>query len=280
MGTSGAFKGSGGASAGDLRDSIADWLGDTPPDSEAPGSNPDTGTESSSDSTSLNPINPASIAPILSMWSGRSGGSGGGGGSGGSTGDDSGSGRTKNTGGSRSSGGVHRTVARVAGPAGRASTLAQAYTNGDRDALESAGLRYDELRALNDPLAVGQRIIEVAFETKADSSLEDSESRLIVAELVSWILESPDDQQPAPDDIVRHSIELMIAQSALVEVGDTIRQEKNQTKRLESEKEIRRAAKVLASQVTLNGTGTSSSEITTAIEDSVSQLKEIYGATE
>lgn len=279
MGTSGAFKGSGGASAGDLRDSIADWLGDTPSDGEAPVNNPDTEPDAASDSTPLNPINPASIAPVITMWSGRSRGSSGGG-SGGGAGDASGSGRTRNTGGGRSSGGVHRTVARVAGPAGRASTLAQAYTNGDRDALESAGLRYDELRALNDPLAVGQRIVEVAFETRADSSLEDSESRLIVAELVSWILESPDDQQPAPDDIVRHSIELMIAQSALVEVGDTIRQEKNQTKRLESEKEIRRAAKVLASQVTLNGIGTSSSEITTAIENSVSQLKDIYGATE
>jgi hypothetical protein len=127
---------------------------------------------------------------------------------------------------------------------------------------------------------VGQRIAEVAFDTQADSTLEDSEARMIVAELISWILEAPDDQPPAPDEIVRHSIELMIAQSALLEVGDTIRQEKNQTKRHEAEAEIRRAARVLASQVTLGGTGATSAEITTAIENGVAQLKEIYGAAE
>jgi len=175
---------------------------------------------------------------------------------------------------------VRRTVARVSGPAGRASSLARAYSTGNREALQSAGLNYDVLRALNDPLEVGQRIAEVAFDTQADSTLEDSEARMIVAELISWILEAPDDNPPAPDEIVRHSIELMIAQSALLEVGDTIRQEKSQAKRHEAEAEIRRAAQVLASQVTLDGTGATSADITTAIENGVAQLKEIYGAAE
>lgn len=271
MGTSGAFKGSGGKDAGDLRNAIAGWLGDDA-GSDSPNSN-----DPSADGGSTNPLSPSAISSVIGMWKSgsRGSGSGGGGGGGGAAG-----GGSAGSGGGRSSGGVRRSVARVSGPAGRASSLARAYSTGNREALESAGLNYDVLRALNDPLEIGQRIAEVAFETQADSTLEDSEARMIVAELVSWILEAPDDRPPAPDEIVRHSIELMIAQSALLEVGDTIRQEKNQAKRHEAEAEIRRGAQVLASQVTLGGTGTTSAEITAAIEGGVAQLKEIYGASE
>lgn len=277
MGTSGAFKGSGGKDAGDLRDAIAGWLGDdTGSDSPAPAS-PATDPASANDGSPSNPLSPSSIAPVIGMWKSGSRGSGGGGGAGGGGSAGGGSG---SSGGGRSSGGVRRTVARVSGPAGRASSLARAYSTGNREALEAAGLNYDALRALNDPLEVGQRIAEVAFDTQADSTLEDSEARIIVAELISWILEAPTDQAPSPDAIVRHSIELMIAQSALLEVGDTIRQEKNQAKRHEAEAEVRRAAQVLAAQVTLSGTGATSAEISTAIENGVTQLKEIYGATE
>lgn len=278
MGTSGAFTGSGGKDAGDLRDAIAGWLGDDAgPDSPAPAS-PAADPASASGGSPSNPLSPSSIAPVIGMWKTGSRGSGGGGG--GAGGGGSAGGGSGGSGGGRSSGGVRRTVARVSGPAGRASSLARAYSTGNREALEAAGLNYDALRALNDPLEVGQRIAEVAFDTQADSTLEDSEARMIVAELISWILEAPNDQPPAPDAIVRHSIELMIAQSALLEVGDTIRQEKNQTKRHDAEAEVRRAAHVLAGQVTLSGTGATSAEISTAIENGVAQLKEIYGATE
>ncbi len=273
MGTSDSFKGSGGKDARDLRDAIADWLGDTAPSDSTP----------TVDSTPVpvgspaNPISPSLIGPVINMWRGSSGGSGGGGGAGG--GSSSGDG-TRSAGGGRSSGGVQRTVARVAGPAGRASSLARAYSTGNREALEVAGLNYDDLRALNDPLEIGQRIVEAAFDAQSDSTLEDSESRLIVAELISWILESPADQEPAPDEIVRHSIELMIAQLLLTEVGNMIRQKKSQTERHEDEEEIRRAAQVWASQLTLGDVGTSSNEIATAIENGFTQLKEIYEAAE
>lgn len=279
MGTSGAFKGSGGKVAGDLRDAIAGWLGDDPgADSAASNSSsPDSATTPAGAPSNL--LDPSTISSVIGMW--KTGSRGFGGGGGGAGGGRAAGGRTAGgTSGGRSSGGVRRTVARVSGPAGRASSLARAYSSGNREALESAGLNYDALRALNDPLEVGQRIAQVAFDTQVDGTLEDSEARMIVAELISWILEAPDGQAPAPDAIVRHSIELMIAQSALLEVGDTIRQEKNQTKRHEAEAEIRRAAQVLASQVTLGGTGATSAEITTAIENGVAQLKEIYGAAE
>jgi len=278
MGTSGAFKGSGGKDAGDLRDAIAGWLGDDAGSDSPTPTSPAAEPAMTQDGSPASPLSPSSIAPVIGMWKTGSRGSGGGGGAG--AGGGTAGGGSGGSGGGRSSGGVRRTVAQVSGPAGRASSLARAYSTGNREALEAAGLDYDALRALNDPLEVGQRIAEVAFDTQADSTLEDSEARMIVAELISWILEAPSDQPPAPDEIVRHSIELMIAQSALLEVGDTIRQEKNSTKRHEAEAEVRRAAQVLAGQVSLSGTGATSAEISTAIETGVAQLKEIYGATE
>jgi hypothetical protein len=265
MGTSGSFKGSGGKEAADLRNSIVDWLTDAASSDFTPSNKPATDLATTSVRLPSTPMSASILAPVIGMWRGRSGGGGGG---------------ASDAGSGRSSGGVRRTVARVAGPAARASSLARAYSSGDREVLEAAGLNYDDLRALNDPLEIGQRIAEVAFDKPADSTLEDSESRLIVAELVSWILESPDDEQPAPDEIVRHSIELMMATSALIEVGDTIRKEKNQGKRHEAEQEIRRAAQVLAAQVTLGEVGASSAEIAAAIENGVAQLKHIYGAPE
>ncbi|WP_435300293.1 hypothetical protein [Timonella sp. A28] len=267
MGTSNAFKGSGGKDASDLRDAIADWLGDdvSPAQDGEADSSEQHGAHAAGDSApSLN------LIPLLRLWRDSSSGVGGGAGSGGSGG---------STGG-RSSGGVRRTVTRVSGPAGRAGSLARAYAAGDRAALESAGLDYDALRALDDPIEVGRRIASVAFEAQADSSLEDSEARLIVAELIAWVLAAPNDQVPTPNDIVRHSIELMMLKSALVEVGDTIRSEPNATKRRAAEAEVGRAAHVLASQVPLNETGTSAAEISEAIEGGVRQLTAIFGAGE
>jgi hypothetical protein len=172
---------------------------------------------------------------------------------------------------------VHRTVGRVAGPAGRAGAIARAYARGDRDAVEAAGLNYDELRRLDDPLELGRRIAAAAFETQPDGSIEDGEARLIVAELVGMIIEAPDDEKPEPDAIVRHSIELMIEKSVLNEVGNTIRKEKNAAKRREAEAEVRRAAKVWASQVQLGNGATSPADLARAIEGGVDQLVKIYG---
>jgi hypothetical protein len=121
------------------------------------------------------------------------------------------------------------------------------------------------------------RITAAAFETQPDGSIEDGEARLIVAELVGWILEAPDNQKPEPDEIVRHSIELMVEKSVLTEVGSTIRKEKNAAKRREVEADIRRAAGVWASQVQLGNGATSPNDFARAIEDGVDQLVKIYG---
>jgi len=136
-------------------------------------------------------------------------------------------------------------------------------------------LAWQGLRAA--PLEVGKQITAVAFDTQPDGTIEDSEARLIIAELVSWIMEAPEKQKPEPADVVRRSIELMIARATLTEVGDTIRKEKDQVRRQEAESEIRRAAQVKASKVNLNSVKASSADITKAIEDGVKQLAEIYG---
>ncbi len=128
-------------------------------------------------------------------------------------------------------------------------------------------------------VAIGTRIVEAAFDSRADSTIADDESRETIAKVVEWILESPPDQTPTPDDIVRRSIELMITDVTLTEVGDTIRTEPSRDKRAEIEEEIRYAAQVHASQVTLNSTGPSEQEIAAAIHGGIEQLVRIFGET-
>lgn len=279
MGSSGSFKGSSGKDASSLRDAIAEWLGDdasTAPSGEGePQDNPD---NSGSNVTPTTHLSPDAITPAIRLWSrGPSGGGSGGGGSG-ASGSRKSSSDGANKGKNRGSGSVHRTVSSVAGPAGRASSLAQSFAAGDRQAIESAGLNFDELRQLNDPLEVGKQITDVAFDTQPDGTIEDYEARIIIAELVSWMMETPEQQKPAPADVVKRTIELMIARATLTEVGDTIRKkEKDQNRRRETESEIRLAARVKASKVNLNKVGATSADIAKAIEDGVKQLTDIYG---
>lgn len=276
MGTSGAFKGSGGKDAGDLRDSIADWLADIPAAPAAPDAAPDgTPPPTAPGTPTPAPVMPAvDLRPTLRILTrGGRGGDGPGAGGGGARGGGSGS-------GGRSGGGARRSIGTTSRAAGRAGALARAYASGDRAVLERAGLNYDELRGLDDRVAVGTRIVEAAFDSRADSTIEDDESREIAAKVVEWILDSPADQTPTPDEIVRHSIELIIADVTLTEVGDTIRAEPSRERRAEAEQEIRDAATVYASQVTLNATGPTEQEIAAAIEGGIHELGRIFGAGE
>lgn len=270
MGTSGAFGGSGGKDAKDLRDNIADWLTDAP----APAPTGDGETAPNGDGIPGVPAVPVpnvDLRPTIRILAGRGGGGDGpgGGGSGASSGG--------NGAGGRSSGGAQRSVRSTSRAAGRAGALARAYASGDRATLEHAGLNYDELLSLGDMVAVGTRIVEAAFESQADSTLADDESRETVAEIVEWILEAPADQTPAPDDIVRRSIELIITNVTLTEVGERIRAESSREKRRAAEQEIRDAAEVYAGQVSLTNTGASAQEISGAIEAGIKELGQIFG---
>jgi len=272
MGTNRAFGGSGGKDAKDLRDNISDWLADAPaPAAPGDGDAAPNGGDTAPRSPGVPEPGPSvDLGPTIRILTGRGGSSDGPGGGGGAS-----SGRT-GTGG-RSSGGARRSVRSTSRAAGRAGALARAYASGDRASLERAGLNYDELLSLDDIVAVGARIVETAFDSHADSTIADDESREAVAEIVEWILEAPAGQTPTPDEIVRRSIDLIITNVTLTEVGDRIRAEPSRDKRRAAEQEIRDAAEVYASQVTLTTTGASEQEISAAIEGGISELGRIFG---
>lgn len=279
MGTSGSFGGSGGKDAGDLRDNIAAWLDATGEPGGAEGT--DAGNADGADQPS-DPSRPGTpgqaprvdLGPVLRVLlnsrgrGGRSDGPGGGGGG------------TRGGGGGRSSGGATRSVGRVSRAAGRAGRLALAYSSGNREALREAGLNYDELQALGDPVAIGLKIIETAFESQADSTVADAEERDIVSIVVEWILEQPADHPPTPEDVVRKSIETTIAETALTEVSSTIyAKDANFEKRRSLERQIRDVAAECAAQATLNPRGATEQQMAQAIENGIRDIGQIFGVT-
>lgn len=273
MGTSGSFGGSGGKDAKDLRDNIADWLtDDSPPGGDAEATSTGDGDADGQPDQSRPQVDlsPALRVILRSRGAGGDGPSGGGGARGGSGGSGSG--------GSRSSGGARRSVGSVSRTTGRAGRLALAYATGDRETLDRAGLNYDELRALGDILEVGLRIVEAAFDSQADGTIEDSEERDVAAAVVEWILESSGDSLPSLEEIVRKAIETLIAEVALSEVGETIRKRgDSRDKREAAERMVRDVAEEYASQVTLSPVGATEDEISDAIEAGVRDIGHIFG---
>jgi hypothetical protein len=280
MGTSSSFGGSGGKDARDLRDNIAEWLDGL----GEPGSA--SGAEAGAPAGEDRPPDPSHPRPfdnrpqvdlgpalrVLLRPRGRGGGGDGPGAGGG--------GGVRGGGGGRSSGGASRSVHRVSRAAGRAGQLALAYSAGNREALRENGLNYDELQALHDPVAIGIKIVEAAFDAQADSTIADAEERDIVAEVVAWILEQPADHPPTPEDVVRKSIETTIAETALTEVSATV-YAKNVSfeKRRSVERQIRDVAAEYAQQATLSPTGATEQEMSQAIENGIRDIGKIFGVT-
>ncbi|MFC9918136.1 hypothetical protein [Agromyces binzhouensis] len=171
-----------------------------------------------------------------------------------------------------------RSVGRISRAAGRGGSLALAYSSGDRAALDRAGLNYDELRALGDPVAIGIRIVEAAFDAKADSTIADAEERGIVAEVVAWILEQPSDRTPTPEEVVRKTIETTIAETALTEIASTLYQQgASYAERQSVEQQIREVAAEYAAQANLTATGATEQEMSTAIETGIRDIGIIFG---
>ncbi|UOQ89476.1 hypothetical protein MUN74_00680 [Agromyces endophyticus] len=173
---------------------------------------------------------------------------------------------------------MSRSVGSISRAAGRAGSLALAYSSGNRDALRDAGLSYDDLQALRDPVAVGLRIVEAAFDAQADSSIADAEERDIVATVVAWILEQPTGQAPSPEDVVRKTIETTIAETALTEVASTVyAKQASREKRRDLERQIREVAAEYAAQASLSPTGATAQELSQAIETGVRDIGVIFG---
>ncbi|KQR82842.1 hypothetical protein ASF98_02245 [Arthrobacter sp. Leaf337] len=278
MGTSGSFGGSGGKDASDLRDNIADWLDGPGLPGSSDGEDAGGSNESGNPGESLPSTLPAQgpgidLGPALRVLLRPRGGSSGGG-----DGPGSGGGGSRGGGGGRSSGGATRSVGRVSRAAGRAGRLALAYSSANREVLQQAGLNYDDLRALGDPVAIGIKIVEAAFGAPADSTIADAEERDIVADVVAWILEHPIDQPPTPEEVVRKSIETTIAETALTEVSSTIyAKDVSYEKRHGVERQIRDVAAEYAAQASLNPTGATEQEMAQAIETGIRDIGKIFG---
>src|SRR5699024_10536310 len=137
-----------------------------------------------------------------------------------------------------------------------------AYSSGNRDALREAGLNYDELKALGDPLDIGIKIVETACEAQSGSTIADDEERSIVAEVVDWILQYSDDRLPTPEEVVRKSIATTIAQVALTEATATIYSaSSSRQERQNLEQEIVDVAAAYAAQARLTSTGATEQEM-------------------
>ncbi|MCL2489467.1 MAG: hypothetical protein FWF36_01880 [Propionibacteriaceae bacterium] len=150
-----------------------------------------------------------------------------------------------------------------------------AYASRNRDALRDAGLNYDALAALHDPLAVGVKIVEAACGAISDGTIEDAEDREIVAEVVAWIIQQPGGVQP--DEAVRKTIEQIIARTVLTEVSASIYDKAVPFDRRRAlEQSILDTAAELAAQARLTSTGATAQEIGKAIEDGIRDLGRIY----
>ncbi|MGW0920536.1 hypothetical protein ACWD3J_16140 [Streptomyces sp. NPDC002755] len=256
MGTSGAYSGSGGKDGKAVRDHISDYL-DGLSDSDGSGSD-----------GQRPPLDPAALGRVINLIRPRVASGGGGGGPGG------GGGASGGGGGSRSGGGPQRTAAGSARTAGRAAAAAHAYTTGDAATLQRLGLDYNELRGLGDDIEVVRRIVDMAC-SAPDSTIEDHEQRFVAAEVAEWVMEQErDGYRLTPEEMVRQTIAVIIAETLLVESGDQIN---NHDLAHVAESDIRDAAEAIAAQANLSVDGATEDEFGRAVEAGLETIRGILG---
>jgi hypothetical protein len=162
----------------------------------------------------------------------------------------------------------------VSGSAGRAGAAAYAYATGDREALRSVGLDYDELQSLGDPLAITCRIVEAACDVP-DSTIEEAEERYVAAEVAEWVLEQANaGAAPTPEEITRHAIAAIMTEVISTEMGEVVRNSERDA--YEVELDLRQSAQILADKAQLSVSGASEAELASAIERGIEALREIY----
>lgn len=259
MGTSGAYTGAGGAAGRQVASGLADWLDSMPaqPNPAAPHQLPHNAV--------------AGLLGLLAKSPGSGSGSGGGGAGGGGGGSGgSGGGGTIRAGSGRTTGGLS-----AAG--GRAGAGAYAFATGDRETLQSLGLDYDALRALGDSFEVTRQIVDAVCDGQTSSSLEQSEERYVAATVADWVqAQSAAGSIPDLEDVARFAIASIIAEVLASELGAAV-QDRPDSVVAVADTELRDAASVLASQADLTASGPSGAELSTAIEDGIETLRQIYG---
>ncbi len=255
MGTSRAYSGSGGKDGKAIRDTIKDYLDGL------------SGSDTGGSDRDPPPLDPVALQRVINLIRprSRSGGGGdgpsGGGGAGGGT-------------GSRGGGGPQRSAASAARTAGRAAAGAYAYSTGDTATLQRLGLDYNELRGLGDEFEVLRRIVDMACST-SDSTIEDHEQRRVAADVAEWVMEQQrDGYLPTPEEMVRQTIAVVIAETLLVESGGLVN---NHNQADVAESDIRDAAEAIAAQVELSVDGAREDEISRAVEAGLETIRGIVG---
>jgi len=259
MGTSKSYSGSGGKAAKNIQRDVHDWLEQLPPAPDSP--------ENPQDAVPA--LEPNSLLNVIALIRPRSkGGSGGDGPGGGARG------VADATTGGRSGGGARRSVARTASTAGRAAAAAYAFRVGDRVTLERLGLDFSELEALGNPIEVARRIVDAACGPRSDSTIEETEQRLVAAEVAEWVLvQEVEGYVPTPEEITRHALAVIIADAYLTESGGLI----STHDRAElAEQQIRDAAEALAARANLSLNGVSEDEFARAVEQGIEDLRRIH----
>jgi len=268
MGTSGSYSGSGGKVGDGLREDMGDWI-DSLPAGPAP-AGPGQGTPSDQGQDAGPRLDPTVVLPVVSLLRPRSPGGSGGDGPGGGAG----AGGAAGGGTGRTGGGPRRSVGRSATTAGRAAAAAYAYRSRDAPTLERLGLNLAELSTVGDQYEIARRIVEAACGARADSTIEDYEQRLVAADVAEWVLsQEADGGPPTPEEIVRHTIALIVADAFLSDTGELIN---NSNHADVAESEVRDAADALAERPALSVAGVTEAEFTQAIEDGIEALRAIY----
>jgi len=257
MGTSKSYSGSGGKVGKAIREEVGEWIESHKPGSEKP----DAGGEGNE------PLSQPFQNVIGLLRPRRSGGGDGPGGGGGGAGGTSG-------GGGRSGGGPKRSAARSATTAGRAAAAAYAYRTGDAAALERMGLSYAELSALGSPTQVARRIVEFVCGPRGDSTIDDTEQRLIAAEVAEWVVsQQAEGHEATPEEIAKHAIANIVVDTLLTETGEVIGKSSNA---VAAESEIREAAENWVSgHATIEIDGATENDFSKAIEAGIESLRRI-----
>jgi hypothetical protein len=117
-----------------------------------------------------------------------------------------------------------------------------------------------------------RRIVDMACSTP-DSSIEDHEQRFVAAEVAEWVMEQErDGYRPTPEEMVRQTVAVIIAETLLVESGDLVNGHELADV---AEEDIRDAAEAIAAQADLSVNGVSEDEISRAVEDGLERLRSI-----
>lgn len=275
MGTKGSYAGGGGKPGKDLRDNLEEWLGGLPgfapsPDGSPP---PDAPPDSPSDRPTLRP---QQLLPAIGLFrprsSGGADGPGGGGGGGGGT--SSGSGGSPR-------GGAQRTVAASSRTAGRAAAAAYALRTGNVELLRELGLDYSRLASNPDVADVARQIMVAACGPLPDGTIEEEEQRVVAAQVAQYVLEAnADGAPPAPDEIVRETIAVIIFEAVSNETAAMLHNgERPAFATVEAERLMRETAQALALRARLSPDGPTAGEFSEAIARGIETMREIWGAS-